>query len=241
MAKTEPDYVGVIGGTFEDTGPKANLEYNRYDKKSREGIVRDFLLNEPKGSLVDVGCSKGVWYEFFKGIGYADLHGIELDKGRCEMAEKRGYKAVNMDAMGRWPYKDRSFDAVVCIDVLVHILQRKRQEMVLREASRVLSRNGVLVLSVASERHESLNEKISELRGRKRKKPGYCKWMTVHETEDLLRKSGLSVERVEGCQFIIPSFVMIRLIPILPLFDFIFGSSPLKEYGKITFFKARKI
>ena len=132
--------------------------YNNYNEdqrtKSRHGSV-EFLTNMkyirqyvPQGAkILDVGAGTGVYSIALAMDGY-DMHAIELVEHNIEVfhANLRECGAEipveqgNALDLGR--FADESFDAVLLFGPLYHLYTREDKLTVLREARRVLKRNG---------------------------------------------------------------------------------------------------
>jgi ubiquinone/menaquinone biosynthesis C-methylase UbiE len=100
------------------------------------------------GRILEVGCGEGVVIQSLSGsVPTARLDGVELDAGALGRARARCPAAVLVQADAyELPFRSRSYDLVVCLEVLEHLADPARA---LREIRRV-SRQGCL-LSVPHE------------------------------------------------------------------------------------------
>ncbi|MFT4703801.1 MAG: ubiquinone/menaquinone biosynthesis C-methylase UbiE [Bradymonadia bacterium] len=117
------------------------IERRRVDKILEELQVR------PGSKVLEVGCGAG---NILERISDAELHGVDISDYIIEKARKRlGRRAtiIKGDAEAL-PYEDQSFDRVYCSEVLEHVLN---PEKVIAEMRRVLTHNGVAVVSVPNE------------------------------------------------------------------------------------------
>lgn len=75
-----------------------------------------------KGSFLDIGCSTGVWGEYWIKNGW-EVFGIDIDKVHLKESEKKGIKTsycdLNKDKM---PYKDNTFDLIFAGEVIEHLI-----------------------------------------------------------------------------------------------------------------------
>lgn len=114
-------------------------------------IVHDM----PRGiKIVDLGCGNLEVLKFLSAAGFANLFGMDLHISlRCRisqaarMARARGFsppfrlKEGNIVKTG---FPDGSFDLAVCVSVIEHGVDI---DMFLREASRILARQGILFIT----------------------------------------------------------------------------------------------
>ncbi len=79
----------------------------------------------PKGEILDVGCSTGLFLEVCRKAGYRDLLGIELDRAAREVAEqKRSLKVLNCFLDKENLGVDR-FSVITLFGVLEHLANPK--------------------------------------------------------------------------------------------------------------------
>ncbi|MDP3766291.1 MAG: methyltransferase domain-containing protein [Nanoarchaeota archaeon] len=116
----------------------------------RACYVRKFI--DAKKKILDIGCGEGIFYYELTKRGYS-IVGIEYSKDAIDnMARKlKGVgvypKVINADAQ-KLPIKSNSFDQIICLDVIEHL---KDANASIKEMSRVLKKNGALILSVPNE------------------------------------------------------------------------------------------
>ncbi|CAJ35597.2 class I SAM-dependent methyltransferase [Methanocella arvoryzae] len=98
----------------------------------------------PPGALVlDVGCGSGKIMAPLLRAGY---NVVGMDVAREGLLMVREGERIEGDAR-HLPFKDSSFDAVVCYDVLQHLLEAERQ-MAVAEIKRVLAPGGRVFVEV---------------------------------------------------------------------------------------------
>src|SRR3989344_3137619 len=111
-------------------------------------IVLDLLGNN-HNSILDVGCASG-WFlsEVQKRNPKAVCEGVDVYKAAIEYGKKK-YPTLKLryaDAH-KLPFRDESFDGVICSEVLEHVVEPER---VLREIKRVLKPEGIAVVEMDS-------------------------------------------------------------------------------------------
>ena len=93
--------------------------------------------------VLDVGCGNGKMLTPLARAGYA-VTGIDISRGA--LLPLAGCRVAQGDARNL-PFKDDSFDGVVCYDVLQHLLEGERNAAV-TEIRRVLAPGGLLFIQV---------------------------------------------------------------------------------------------
>ena len=99
--------------------------------------------------ILDIGCGFG-WCEMnFLKRGVSKIVGLEISKNDLKTAKayvqnpKVDFKVASAVKL---PFKDESFDTVVCWEVIEHLPKRKEKKM-FSEVSRVLKDEGIFYLS----------------------------------------------------------------------------------------------
>ena len=94
--------------------------------------------------LLDAGCAQGDLYNLTK-TKYAEIYGVDIDTNALKEAKRKGYLVTKVDLNRETlPFKDSSFDAVACLDVIEHLMNPRH---LLKEIYRVLKKEGELVIS----------------------------------------------------------------------------------------------
>ena len=92
------------------------------------------------GSLLDIGCSSGLFLDLAKDIGYK-TYGIELNKLELDIASSKGHTVLGLPVQDA--QFDTSFDVITLWDVFEHI---KNGIDHLKYLSSILSDNGLVFL-----------------------------------------------------------------------------------------------
>lgn len=95
--------------------------------------------------VLDVGCGDGVRYAPMLLKAGIDLYGVEISPQAVAMATANGIKAQCVDLSQPLPFETASFDRVMCLEVLEHLID---PEYAVREIRRVLKPGGMFLVSV---------------------------------------------------------------------------------------------
>ena len=115
--------------------------------RTRELLVR-FLPPAP-ARVLDVGGGPGAYSAWLAGLGYA-VQLVDPVPLHVEQARASGlFEASEGDAR-RLEFDDGSFDAVLLLGPLYHLVARDERLAALREAGRVLAADGVLAVAAIS-------------------------------------------------------------------------------------------
>lgn len=104
-------------------------------------LLEKYLPRRRGLRILDAGCGTGVAFGYLGK--YGKVVGVDKSSEALKYAQKLG-KVMKAD-IGKLPFKDGSFDLVVCLDVLYH-LWIKDYRQVLGEFNRVLKNGGLLLL-----------------------------------------------------------------------------------------------
>jgi len=133
--------------------------HNRF--LSKESVQHEKLLpNEisesvnqilKKGKqLLDIGCGRGS----FMGSTEARfdlIHGCDISEIAAREAKRKGMITICADLNnGNLPYQDNSFDSIICLEVIEHLLDPLN---LLKDIYRVLQSNGQLILTTPNIRY----------------------------------------------------------------------------------------
>lgn len=139
-------------------GIKYNKSYNpkKYSFYSKEQIasikkhakkrIRYFekylTLNNPK-KILELGCGEGSLASEIKKITNATIYGIDISSTSVRQAKNKGIVAKIADLNFGIPFAARSFDVVICDQLIEHI---NNTDLLLKESRRVLRNNGYLII-----------------------------------------------------------------------------------------------
>lgn len=114
--RLEEDYVKA---TYDSIAEEfSGTRYKKWPK------VEEFLQSIPKGSiLLDVGCGNG---KYLDNNGTINI-GCDISLNLLTICKTRGFEVAYCDMM-KLPYKERSFDTIICIAALHHISSAKRRQ-----------------------------------------------------------------------------------------------------------------
>jgi len=104
-----------------------------------EGEIAIGYISPLSGSILDVGCGEAHY------LASVDSFKIGLDIWRPSLQKARAFcsDTVQCDLKGGLPFKDKSFDTILCIEVIEH-LDKDQGLSLLQELSRVARREVIL-------------------------------------------------------------------------------------------------
>ena len=113
----------------------------------REFHLKRLLSDIPKGRLLDVGCGLGYLIETL--WQNHNCIGIEYDLHALKAIRDRGLDNIVCGDVIKLPFKEESFDVVLCSEVLEH-LPDGVDEKALNEIVRIIKPGGRLLITVPS-------------------------------------------------------------------------------------------
>lgn len=160
------------------------------------GLRQDTALRvvRPGARLLDVGCGRGAVATLLSDR-FDEVHGVDTDEQALAVAAERGVAVAQVDLDREpLPFEDGSFDAVVSLDVIEHVLD---PAVFVRELARVLRPGGNVYLATPNVRFAGYLRALvlegrfpltsSDPRGWQ---GGHIHFFTNDDLETLLRESG---------------------------------------------------
>ncbi|MGI6390582.1 MAG: class I SAM-dependent methyltransferase [Kiritimatiellia bacterium] len=132
--------------TENDVWTKMTQQLYANDNYRRMPEVYRFIISTVQANkghrVLDIGCGDGSLLEQIKG---KSLHGIDISKEQLAKAVQKGITVhqVNLDSEPI-PYPAEHFDIIISSEVIEHVLV---PDLLLREARRVLNKDGIFILT----------------------------------------------------------------------------------------------
>lgn len=105
-----------------------------------KNILLEYSYKEAK--ILDAGCGTGGTIKLLQAAGFKNILGVDKSSLAIRLCRKRGLKNVSIANINQLPFKNKSFDVIICLNVLYH--HGINLKKTLREFSRVLKRGGIL-------------------------------------------------------------------------------------------------
>lgn len=110
-------------------------------KRINISFLNKYLKTKKNLKILDAGCGTGAVLSYLQN--YGQTIGIDISNEALKYAKQIGQ--VQKGDVTSVPFKDDSFDLVVCLDVLYHLWVKDYQKA-LTEFNRVLKKGGILLL-----------------------------------------------------------------------------------------------
>ncbi len=207
----DPITLALINGVPQN-GPTDPINYYRRPVvgalfRRRINLGLELLPPRRFTTALEIGYgSGGLLLTLAQGVD--DLHGIDLDadpQSVSQMLRERGHRATLVQgSVYALPYPDAHFDLIVCFSVFEHLHD---YEKALREASRVLTADGVFLLGMPS---------VSRLMGVLFEAIGHSTIDDIHVTSprmitEALARSGLQLQAARPLDVPLPRPFGLRL------------------------------
>lgn len=164
-------------------------------------FLESYLPQKTGNTVLDAGCGTGGLMKKLSRFGL--IYGVDVSNEALKFARKNGLKKVKYGSVTNLPYKDKSFNAVISIDVLYH-KQVKNDLQALREFNRVLKSGGILILKNPAHNWLRGNHDIVIQTKRRYNK---------ENLEKKLKKSGFKIIKLSYINiFFLPLAIIKRLI-----------------------------
>ena len=161
-------------------------------------LVGKNLREKQNSKILDVGCGTGTTLRWLEKYGWTV--GIDISKEAIGYCRERGCARLIRVEEEILPFKNRSFDCVVAMDVIEHI---RNDRKALGEYRRLLKPGGFLLLTVPA--YPWLWSWHDEMNRHQRRYTGEC-------LRQALLNSGFSVMRLSYfCTYLFPLLALVRL------------------------------
>lgn len=128
--------------------------YERRKRRFYLRMLRESIETAQGSRIVDLGCGTGQALSWLSGARVGVDFSEALLKGRHQGPD---YVLADVEAV---PFRDNSFDLVLCLDVIEHLPSLR----VIDEAHRILVKNGILHLSTTNEKYGFILEVLEKIR-----------------------------------------------------------------------------
>lgn len=150
---------------YYDAVWRQKLSLEKYSTLERRWRTRwDFVRQnvQPRSLVLDVGCGDGILGTFLTAENLCTVFGVDISEYALKRAREKGVGGCLCDASKQaLPFQDSTFDTLVMVCVLEHILN---PGMALREAKRVVRTGGTILITLPNVAHYA--NRLSFLLGR---------------------------------------------------------------------------
>jgi ubiquinone/menaquinone biosynthesis C-methylase UbiE len=205
----------VTGGIAETQGEHFDRIAVEYDESLPAHVMAHLLRRrvrlatelQPSGRVLDVGCGTGVFLDALSGDRHERM-GVDVSEEMLAVAAERGI-ATRRAGADDLPFSPESFDLVVSIACLHHLIDPRVVAGALREMARVVRPGG----SVLVWDHNPLNPYWRVLMARVPQDTGDERLVPADEVVSGLRAAGL--ERIELRRMtFVPDFTPAAALPL---------------------------
>lgn len=110
--------------------------------------LRKYLnIKNANSKMLDIGCNDGVYtkeYCRWFSVDFDNAYGVDYNDEAVKSLPKDRFYVHDIDSLEKLPFEDKSFDLIVCNQVIEHI---KYVDWFFTEANRVLKLDGKLIVS----------------------------------------------------------------------------------------------
>lgn len=107
-------------------------------------LIKKYLSNKKNLNILDAGCGTGLLAKKLQIFG--SVTGVDINPEAIKYSRKRGIK-THLSSIAKLPFKENTFDLVVCVDVLYH-QQVENDVSALKEFKRILKPGGIAIVKV---------------------------------------------------------------------------------------------
>ncbi len=114
---SQPDYAVYYQRFHDDSEAHAEVM-----AKATSDMIGPYLPADRGARILDIGCGFGFALRALRGLGYANIEGVEMSPTQAERCHRAGFSVAVTDDTVRWlRERPAAFDFVVLLDVLEHV------------------------------------------------------------------------------------------------------------------------
>ncbi len=170
--------------SVEEIASMAEMEEKHWWFQSKKALILSIMkkLNQRFSRILDAGCGTGLNMSYLKDFGCC--FGCDVASASLTFCQKNGLKNLIRCNLERPPFKDQQFECITILDVLEHA---EDPEAVLRELSRILKNQGIMIVTVPAFKFlwSHHDEALSHLRRYQKE-----------ELKELLENHGFEVDKI---------------------------------------------
>jgi ubiquinone/menaquinone biosynthesis C-methylase UbiE len=246
---------------IRDTNKASVIEFyekeaQSYDEKRSSSAAGKFIWGTERGmilnlcedikrkKILDLGAGTGR-YSIELAKNGANIVSYDPAKAMIKVINEKSYKENVIERISfvqgdgkKLPFKDSSFDGIICMYVLSHLSTYKD---VLREMKRVIKPDGFIIANFpnilstylpaaiyVNVTHHAVGKRV------------YSKFFTKNKVKKTLESAGFVIEEVRGSIFLHPRFVPEKLYNMLSTLENFTSNSFLKNFSLDFIVKAVK-
>lgn len=162
----------VVNKHFDELAP----HYDRYSEKrlnflrKEEELVTKALCSEKHSDMLvlDAGCGSGLRAMNIKQqLGDAKFYGYDLSKNMVALAKEKGYEGVEQGSLDNPPFKEVSFDAILCLfSVFTYLGSEVERRQAVKGFSDALKENGLLCIDITNRWHTGEGKSFAKSRSK---------------------------------------------------------------------------
>lgn len=114
-------------------------------------FLSSLFPNLENKKILDLGCGKGMVGYLIKiqrNLTGSELIGMDISEELLGFSKKHNIydKLIKGDITKKLPFKDKSFDLIICSEVIEH-MEKRIGELLLREMHRIINKDGRIIIT----------------------------------------------------------------------------------------------
>lgn len=210
------EYYQGTSEEFSFTDPLKDIEATSLLYKERLERIQK-ITSLSKGSLLDVGCTYGVFLHSVRDSGW-ELNGCDLSPFAVKMAKEKLGLDIRLGRAADAGFEENHFDVITLFEVIEH-MDRPKDEMA--ELHKLIKKDGWLVVQTGN-----LGSLTARIRGASNPyfQLGHLNYFSKKTLKKLLEESGFKVVKIET-----------RMEKIEPA-KIKLGKAKLKDYWRLFYY-----